>query len=378
MSNPSSMRVMMTADAVGGVWTYATSLIRPLAAAGCEIELVTIGPRPTPTQRRALEGMRGVSVSETDLLLEWADPAGTDSGRARRQLADIAKRFKPDLIQFNSFREATFGWPMPVLVVAHSCVNSWADACDARDAFSGAEWRGYSDAVAAGLHRADAWVAPTFAFRERMRELYRPPSAGHVIWNGVQKGLPRRRGKRPFVLGAGRVWDVAKNLGALASIAPDLVWPVRVAGAAQSSHGGETKLPAGVTWLGELTHPSLLCEMQDAAVFCSPALYEPFGLSVLEAAAAGCALVLSDIPTFRELWRDAALFVDPHDADALQGSINALCSDDVLRTRLQRAARERSLRYALARTAGRYLELYARLTGIGRDNATADAVEVRA
>ena len=61
--------------------------------------------------------MRGVSVSETDLLLEWADPAGTDSGRARRQLADIAKRFKPDLIQFNSFREATFGWPMPVLVV---------------------------------------------------------------------------------------------------------------------------------------------------------------------------------------------------------------------------------------------------------------------
>ena len=49
-------------------------------------------------------------------------------------------------------------------------------------------------------------------------------------------------------------------------------------------------------------------------VFVSAALYEPFGLAVLEAAQAGCALVLSDIPTFRELWDGAALFVAADDA----------------------------------------------------------------
>ena len=51
--------------------------------------------------------------------------------------------------------------------------------------------------------------------------------------------------------------------------------------------------------------------MARTAVFVSPALYEPFGLAVLEAAQAGCALVLSDIPTFRELWDGVALFVAP-------------------------------------------------------------------
>jgi hypothetical protein len=38
---------------------------------------------------------------------------------------------------------------------------------------------------------------------------------------------------------------------------------------------------------------------------------EPFGLAVLEAAQAGCPLVLSDLPGFRELWDGAALFRRP-------------------------------------------------------------------
>ncbi len=46
-----------------------------------------------------------------------------------------------------------------------------------------------------------------------------------------------------------------------------------------------------------------------ATVFASMARYEPFGLAVLEAAQAGMRLVLSDIPTFRELWDGAAIFV---------------------------------------------------------------------
>ncbi len=41
-----------------------------------------------------------------------------------------------------------------------------------------------------------------------------------------------------------------------------------------------------------------------AAIFAHPARYEPFGLSVLEAALSGCALVLGDISSLRELWRE--------------------------------------------------------------------------
>ena len=56
--------------------------------------------------------------------------------------------------------------------------------------------------------------------------------------------------------------------------------------------------------------------MGRAAIYALPARYEPFGLSILEAALSGCALVIGDIPSLREIWADAALFVpsDGHDA----------------------------------------------------------------
>jgi glycosyltransferase involved in cell wall biosynthesis len=118
--------------------------------------------------------------------------------------------------------------------------------------------------------------------------------------------------------------------------------------------------------------------MQNAAIFVSPARYEPFGLSVLEAATVGCALVLSDIPTFRELWDGAALFVDLNDDHALHDALATLCHDDSERARLQVAARERSQRYPLAQTAGAYRMLYRRLLSSHSRNLSARATEVHA
>ena len=79
-----------------------------------------------------------------------------------------------------------------------------------------------------------------------------------------------------------------------------------------------------------------------AAIFAAPARYEPFGLAILEAAAAGCALVLGDISSLRENWGGAALFVDPEDPPALQRRHHALIADPEERTRLAAAARDRA------------------------------------
>ena len=56
------------------------------------------------------------------------------------------------------------------------------------------------------------------------------------------------------------------------------------------------------------------------------ARYEPFGLAVLEAAQAGMRLVLSDIPSFRELWDGAATFVASRRADLLPALRHALAA----------------------------------------------------
>jgi glycosyltransferase involved in cell wall biosynthesis len=99
---------------------------------------------------------------------------------------------------------------------------------------------------------------------------------------------------------------------------------------------------------------------------------------VLEAAAAGCALVLSDIPTFRELWSGAALFVDPANAGELHRALAGLCADDQERARLQFAARERSQRYSLARMANAYRSLYESLLASASHSASTHRLEVHA
>jgi glycosyltransferase involved in cell wall biosynthesis len=358
MKRASGMRIMMTTDAVGGVWNFSTTLACALGAAGVEVLLVCLGPRPTMAQRDALKGHQGVSLLESDLLLEWQDPAGTDLSRARSVLGAIADRFAPDLIHFNGFREASLDWKVPTVVVAHSCVNSWASACLEPEAFRGSEWLTYTSNVRASLRRADAWVAPTLSFRDVMARQYAVPANSLVIWNGVEGFSSGHQPKLPVILGAGRVWDKAKNLSALSSMAVEIDWPIKIAGPIRTNEAGSAIRRSGCEYLGEIAHDVLLREMEAASIFVSPALYEPFGLSVLEAAGARCALLLSDIPTFRELWEGAAIFFDPHHPEELGRCLQSLCRDPVQRARLQRAAADRAKCYLLRETANKYRELY--------------------
>src|SRR5947209_830527 len=146
MTHSAHLNILMTTDTVGGVWTYSCSLASGLAAAGAEVTLVTMGPRPRADQTEMLLGSR-VRLLETDLALEWQDPEGQDLPRARRALENLEARLKPDVIHLNSFREASFAWRAPVVVVAHSCVNSWGLACRDTAWLDEPKWRSYTERV---------------------------------------------------------------------------------------------------------------------------------------------------------------------------------------------------------------------------------------
>jgi len=360
----------MTTDTVGGVWTYSCALASSLAMAGADVTLATMGPPTRPDQSEVLNGTR-VRLVETDLALEWQDPEGHDFPKAARVLARLEARFTPDIVHLNSFREATLPWRAPAVLVVHSCVNSWAIACRDTAWLGERRWAHYTERVTEALNSAQAWVCPSQSFHDDIVAIYRPRSPGAVIWNGMAAGDPSCR-KRELIFAAGRLWDSAKNIGALAVAAPGLAWPVQIAGPAGADPS------TGLIWLGQLPHRALRGHLQHAAIFVSPALYEPFGLSVLEAAASGCALVLSDIPTFRELWTGAALFFDPADPAALHRILARLCADEPGRARLQRAAYEHSLTYSLSRTTSAYLKLYEELLAPDHPASQPGHVEVRA
>ena len=346
-------RVLMTTDAVGGVWTYSLELARGLCASGVEVMLTVIGPPPT---------MRSAPRRSTSQAWCWSCRGSSWNGRTgpgrlvpRRGsgCAGLARMFEPDIVHCNGFREAAAGFEAPVVLAAHSCVRSWWWACRAEDL--PAEWSAYADGVRAGLAAAGAVVAPSAAFLADLAYAWGHVPRSRVIHNGldVPSGLAARR---PFVLAAGRLWDEAKNVSLLAREAPRLPWPVRLAGEAPPD---AARWP--VEWVGALPRERLLATMREAAIFAAPARYEPFGLAILEAAASGCALVLGRLPSLVELWGDAARYVPPGDGGALRGALLDLMADPVALERAQQAARERAARFSRRRMVGEYLGLYGEL-----------------
>jgi glycosyltransferase involved in cell wall biosynthesis len=111
---------------------------------------------------------------------------------------------------------------------------------------------------------------------------------------------------------------------------------------------------------GALGHAEAMALMDEAAIFMSPSIYEPFGLAALEAARAGAALVLADIPTYRELWQDAALFAHPSDPSAFASAIEQLAADRRLRQRLALQAQQRSRLFSAAAQTRAMLDIYRR------------------
>jgi len=345
------MKVLMTADTVGGVFTYAAQLAQALRAQGTDVVLATMGAPLRDDQRRALGG---IDVHESTFRLEWMDDPWADVAEAGEWLLELEARERPDVVHANGYAHGALGWRAPCIVVAHSCVCSWWRAVRGEDAPAG--WDRYRDEVARGLRAADAVVAVTAALLAELRELY--GVGGCVIHNG-SPGPAASPAKERLVLGAGRLWDPAKNLAALDAAAEGLAWPVVVAGAL----GRER--PAHATAAGHLTAAELAALRRRAAIFAAPARYEPFGLAILEAARDRCALVLGDIPSLREVWGDAARFVDPADPRALHAALAELAEDAEGRERLAAAAQERSARYTVRAAARAYAQLYDRVaTGV--------------
>jgi glycosyltransferase involved in cell wall biosynthesis len=347
--------LLMTADAVGGVWDHASSLAQSMARRGWDVTFVTFGPAPRQDQFLPLLGYDNIDLEITNIDLEWQDPQGDDRQRALDHMASLEDRLNPDIVHLNGYREACAGWRAPVLVGASSCAGSWWRACRSI-APSQAGWRTYLADVAAGLAAADRWVAPTAAFRDIIEQLYTPSQPGDVIAHGIDMPFATAA-KQPFILAQGRLWDEARNIGVLTQIADGLSWPVRIDGAARRD-GAAPASQKGVEWLGSLPRTELSGMMVKAGIFVSPAPYDPFGTAVLEAAANACALVLADIPAYRELWEGAALFVDPRDGNQMRATLNSLSRHEAAREILQKAAQKRAAGYSITATADAYEQLY--------------------
>jgi len=348
-------RILMTADTIGGVWTYALELAQALQEYRVEVVLATMGDSLNEAQRSAAERIDNVTLCESNFKLEWMDQPWKDVSAAGEWLLDLETVCRPDVIHLNGYCHGNLRWKSPTLIAGHSCIYSWFAAVKGMAAPSG--WRRYAEEVRAGLQKADLVTAPTQAMLSALSRNYGPFRTCKPIPYGRKAEDFQASAKEPFVFSAGRLWDEAKNVSALERAASRLAWPVYIAGADEQPNN--TRIQGGnPRWLGQLAPQHLAGWLGRASIYALPARYEPFGLSALEAGLAGCALVLGDIPSLREVWKDAAYYVPPDDDSALVDTLKELIGNESRRRRASERARIRALEFTPRRMAREYFTVY--------------------
>lgn len=349
------VRTLMTADTVGGGWTFALELASALIRSGSHVELAAMGAPLTSTQRTEAEEIPRLRVHEGHFRLEWMEGCWQSVDQASAWLLDLERHVVPDVVHLNGYAHGALLWRAPVVITGHSCLLSRHAAVHGKAAL--ATWDRYAEEVARGLRGAQVVTAPTRVMGDALKRHYGEDLSVRVIPNGRSFPSPPVIPKRHRVLTVGRLWDPAKNVAAMDRVAAKLSWPVVVAGQTRHPDGGAVRLK-NARALGVLEPAALSRAYAGAAIFALPAFYEPFGYAPLEAALSGCALILGDIPSLREVWGNAACYVPSGDDQALIQTVRWMIDDRQVRRDYAKRAKERALTYTPERMAAGYLDAY--------------------
>lgn len=357
------MHILVTTDTVGGVWTYTRELVTGLLARGVQVTLVSFGGIPSAGHTQWMVRLSGLDYRPTAFKLEWMQDSAADMEASSEYLLRIIREAKPDLLHFNQFYYGALDCDVPRVVVAHSDVVSWWVAVhgDEPPLSSWSSW--YREAVTRGLAGATTVAAPSRWMLEQVQRHYFRPARPAVIYNGRTPGLFNpQMAKEEKIMSAGRLWDRGKNPGLL--LAAEMPAPVEIVGANQHPEAHGNGFAAGSARSNVQLRPQqderqMVESLAHAAIYAATSQYEPFGLALVEAAFSRCALVLSDIPSFRELWDGAAVFFRRDDAQNLRQALELMVRDPLLRQKYASLAHNHALRkFDAARMTADYMELY--------------------
>ena len=365
MSTP---RVLITADAVGGVWQYAVELAAHLTDEGVRPMIAAMGP-PPGADARGTAAAAGVEIIDTGLPLDWLCDDPGIVRQAGAAIGQLAIDRGCDLIHANTPALLAGGSPLPSVAVTHGCIATWWRAARNEPVAAGFAW--HKALTADGLQAADQVVSPTQAYADAVAAEY-----GIATPQAIHNGRSPRPVMQRTVEGAisaltvGRLWDEVKNARFLDRVAARIDLPFAAIGATVGPRGEAVALEH-LAAAGPVDEAALAARLAARPIFVSAARFEPFGLAVLEAAQSGCPLILADTPGFRELWDGAALFVPLGDETEWADAVAGLAADTRARALLGEAAEARSRRYTARATAVAMAELYRALLATATERRAA-------
>ena len=354
------MRVLVTTDTIGGVWSYTQEMVWGLLQQGCAVALVSFGRLPSPAQQSWSDELAArfegaFTFEASDAPLEWMEENSSAFYDGARVLERVSDAFRPELLLSSQYCFGAMDLPYPKVVVAHSDVLSWAQACRGGELQPSTWLERYKTLVGKGLRHADVVIAPTHWMLAALKAHFSISGECMAIYNGRSFQVEREPAERTLqVVTAGRLWDEAKNLRILQEIQSPI--PIVVAGETSYQQSLFSESLGGAVLQGTLEQPELLTLFRRSAIYLCTSKYEPFGLAPLEAALCGCAIVAHDIPSLREVWGDAALYF--RDAASLTSLLGSLCEDAELLADAQRRSTQRAEQFRADRMVKGYLDVF--------------------
>jgi glycosyltransferase involved in cell wall biosynthesis len=352
---------------MSGAWTYTRELVTGLVTRGVRVTLVTFGEIPLPDQTTWMDLLHGLEYRPTAFRLEWMDEAPGDLPDSSEFLLNLVKEIEPDLLHLHQFCHANLPVDIPRVVMAHGDLITWAEAvqgCSPRPT----RWlKWYRENIIRGIRAADTVVVPSACMLNSLLSTYARPRHASVIYPGRNPIFFNPYiGKEDSVLSVGRLLDAGKQVFLLTQYAQP--FSVCIVGAEQTVPLPRIPIRADVkvstnqncvAIRGAQTEAQLRALYSRAAVYAATARYEPLGMSALDAAFSRCAIVANDIPSFREIWGDAALYFRTNDGSSLAATLRRLDADRALRhAYAERAFTRARERFTTKRMIDDYLELY--------------------
>jgi glycosyltransferase involved in cell wall biosynthesis len=231
------MHILVTADTLGGVWTYTRELVTGLHARGHRVTLVSFGDIPGVEQTAWLNALDGVDFRPTAFRLEWMQDSEADLEASAKFLLALIEEVKPDLLHFSQFYYGDIRCDIPRLVVAHSDVCTWWQAVHAKEPPENDWIRAYRQTVSRTVAGADAVVAPSHWMLNAFEAMHGRARRASVIYNGsTQSHFNPYLPKKDLALSVGRIWDLGKNSVLLSRIGSPL--PIHLVGSDQDPAGG--------------------------------------------------------------------------------------------------------------------------------------------
>jgi glycosyltransferase involved in cell wall biosynthesis len=265
---------------------------------------------------------------------------------SKTYLTRVIREVRPDILHLNQYCYGDLPVDVARILVVHSDVVSWWVAVKGHEPEESNWIRWYRETVKRGIQGAETVVAPSRWMLDAFSQCYKKPGDALVIHNGRNaKHFSTDQVKQNFVLSSGRLWDAGKQLALLLKHKHPV--PIEVAGTMEEP--GNTRAlneqminESNVRFLGPCSAARMRELFGRAAVYVATSCYEPFGLAPLEAALSRCALILNDIPSFRELWGSAAFYFRTNDADDLAQAVRLFSGSPELRYSFGVAAYERA------------------------------------